>query len=270
LTVSSKRSGVANPILVKASASLGLLTLALTGCAAESSEWGQPEPIDVTGFQDVTAVLDSETESIQYPIDAYFLDDVSSMYLGPDRNYGLWGVENAQNFGYDYPTFASDIDEAESKNASLSSQAWDTRLDECYASEDLFPLLGQGHAGGGVEEITAPANRVIGDAFTLAREQPEWDTAVSEWRACLEQNGVVPNPDPENWTPELPSGAEQEYRAAAIDVNCKIETRLVARLADLESQYQAALIEKYQGPLNELVTQENELMVRVDEILSTG
>lgn len=281
--------------------SAALLLVITTGCTSSPDEVSVPTDIDISKFSAVEAELNPATEQIVMPIDKYFLADDEIQRVGvanamliascmeeagfkfhtpekqeasqpsPDRVYGIWNREAAEVYGYTIPGLANsasvDLEALNSAEAELSS-GWDPAFEGCAATTELLPLLGKDYMDDSAQEITGPATKIASDAYVLASATDAWASAHADWSACLSESGLKPPTEVTDVLPEVPEALEEQIRAAVIDVDCKEETNYIHRVADLEAQYQAALIEGQTTALNGVSERVADIRVRVDEIIT--
>ncbi len=167
------------------------------------------------------------------------------------RNYGLWSVERAQQYGSDFPR--PELTEPTQKENEVYA-ACRTEVEETVRSFQ-----------GDHDYLTNPslADRLDDEAYAAAIADPEWNSARDKWRECITARGLTPDGD--SWgseqaaeisrkqveqgiTPEL---KQEDIRVAVIEAECNQSTNLTQTLANIEASYQAPLIRKNDAALQQ-------------------
>lgn len=279
--------------------------LPLAACSAvlpSGDRSGPPTDLDISEYSDVGAVLDRSAESIVYPIDAFFISrvdlgrvgratdllwddcmreggrsyppasfDLMQSVVTPDTPFGIWNPDSAARFGYELDPSLDDEIEAAAAALRAASQAdpgWDAAFDACLESVDRVPELGRDFAWE-TPQISELPQSIRDDATSLAMADERWEPARRAWTDCLLERGLTLQTDVESpWAPQIPEDPEAAIRTAVLDVQCKEETDLVETLSGLESQYQAALIDRNRAALDEVAEKERAIVARADEIIA--
>ena len=92
----------------------------------------------------------------------------------------------------------------------------------------------------------------------------------ADWTACLKEAGLerVPRVDRYLIRGTSQEISEQNIQTALKDVECKTSVDFVARLAIIEAQYQAPVVEKYEYELAESRSEIDALIERAREYLA--
>lgn len=146
---------------------------------------------------------------------------------------------------------------------------WSPAFEACLDVAERLPEIGRDvYLGEELASFELPQS-VRSNASVLASASDEWERARRSWSDCLEAHGLRLQHDVESpWAPEIPEDPEASIRVALLDVGCKQETGLVETLSGLESQYQAALIDRNRAALDEVAEKERAIVARADEIIA--
>lgn len=98
----------------------------------------------------------------------------------------------------------------------------------------------------------------MNDASILAESDERWSVVDDEWYACIEEAGFVADRD--SMGPVIPDDAEGAIRAAVAEATCSQAVDRIQRLANIEAQYQAALIDEQQTALNESLAEQERIL----------
>jgi hypothetical protein len=272
------------------------------GCASQSGPPPAPD-LDLGPYADVHAVLDPATESIRTPMDAYFLDekalnridqannllfgeclrasgrsfppaevDLTALPPRPDTSFGIWSPERAARLGYGFDDSGDAPLEAANQASIARGDAdpgWGAATDACDESVERLPHLGRYSGSDAARAVAGPAYDVLHDAGMLSSADPRWEEARSEWIRCSEEHGLRFDPaEPHASGPEIPDDPEAAIRTAVVDVQCKVDTRLIEKLTSLRSQYEAALIDRHRTELDEVAEKEREVLERADAVIA--
>lgn len=261
-----------------------LVIAVLSGCGAatgtEGSDAGEPTVVDGV------AELDPAIEQISTPIDQYGLSTLDSRIIDyatllgkrnclkdrglsfevvkpfdsfddppggnvekggtPNRRWGLWSVESAAKWGYDFPPPNAAQKELQRVNAIAVPVEQQTAYDECF---EYAVRTG----GVGVGKLFGPNGDTISYRALLHTDAMDTDAgkkAYADWEACLDRQGL--SPDPKN--PFSPAGlstmnTEEQINTAILDATCKQDTEMVQRLADIDSAYEQQFIDENEAAL---------------------
>ena len=262
---------------VGAAASLGACAATVSPSGSGSGHGSSDTGSQVSAVN-VTADVDPKTGSIVLPIDRFFLSeselaDIESAHglamgsctaahgynygstkvipeIGGQRNYGVWVMTNAEQFGYEVP--ASPAKQAALQRNSDPSQApTDAQLSiikACAHTPDAQAL----------EETSVRASSLFGDATTglgdKALASAKARQVIGQWAACLTAKGLQRNLSggPFNIKGVTEGITESNIRIAVQDVQCKDQVDLVRRMATIDASFQAPVVKKYAAELTEL------------------
>lgn len=287
-----------SPVPVRRSAPLLLLVFAVlpvVGC----SPVGGKDPTDVPevsidDYQDVTASLDYRTGTVTLPLDPYRDDSpaitarvvaaleavrnrcMSDAGLRPpagsaateqpasveNRRYGVWSVQNASLYGFALPPEVQDA--AYAPDMTSMGVEYNRILDQCTetarsALSDEFAYLDEPDLDWRLRDRA--------EALTLASEQGA--AAVTLWRTCTEDAGVVL--DPESGFPSeqyARQSKEAEIHVAVTYAQCGVDTGAVQTLFDIQAKYEAAFVDAYEAALAEQVSRRDEVLASLDATAS--
>lgn len=246
----------------------GVLVVTLVACGA-----------DAPNVPDATAILDREAQTITLPLTEYSLSEQETQTVQhanaliaqdcmadkafpyppateinwqrearvTDRRYGVWNLDSVAKYGYDVPADDSRSPELNPEPAAVTVDGYDEALLDCIENiqDDLI------HEYIAYNADSSIADRGLFESETLAKADPEWTQARQDWTDCLAESKVTLATQ-DGWVPVLPDSKSAQIEIAIIDVECKTETNLVQRLADIEATYQAAFEVEHQEQLNEL------------------
>lgn len=278
-----------------AAAAASLFVLSLSACAApaeiSAQAGGRFGSVDVSQFSDVRATVDTEHHEIAFPIDAYLMTSedadlvdrafqveyaacmssegaaytiptgkLSERMTLPERRYGLWGLEAAAAYGYALSPGTVPVKPRTDTNTTSNAAEICSRI-------SYLPLVTRGSmAGDGQDSETFLAADIISAAYILAQADQRWAVADDDWEVCLDGAGYAV--DPNNPGPVVPADPEGALRAAVAEASCSQSTGRVQRLADIEAQYQTALIEQQQSALNNSLTKHREILDQARDIVA--
>lgn len=259
----------------------------LSACSAGGSPNGQGVASAVSAVN-VTADVDPKSGGIVLPLDRFFLShaelaDIDSAHglamstctatrgydygptkvipeIGGQRNYGVWVMANAEQFGYELP--ASPAKQAAlARNADPSRALTDAQLEiikACAQTPDALAL----------EEISIQVHFPLGDATTglhdKAMASDPAKQVIAEWADCLAAKGIQRDESggPFNIKGVTPGITESNIRIAVQDVQCKDKVDLVRQMATIEASFQAPVVQKYAAELTDLRAQYDKLLTR--------
>lgn len=263
-------------LLVAAAVTSAILTA--TACA--------PDPVEPD--TSASAFLDRDTMDVVLPLDEYRLSPADDRLIteamqtairtcvqshgvnglkptpngseAEERPYGLWNSERAAEYGYDFPRPDNDVPTPPGGWSDESDPDFNRAYESCH--EELEPTLASFVPP---ERERTTAMDLRDDAYNLASDTPEWTAARDEWKRCIADQGLTPREEETAWSSQQAfdilkepatgnsddAGKQEEIRIAVIEARCNESTRLTQRLADIEAQYQAALIAGHEATLNE-------------------
>lgn len=252
----------------------------LSGCT------GTNAATDQVVIQDRSArvQLDYETSQIAFPIEQYQISDSDWAIVSQarelilnqcmvkkgftpdpdhpasnfeDRNFGIWNVERARQYGFSIPGLETTTD-----NLSPKGPGWGDARDMCVQQE-----------ADGLAQVSPPdptvnpnmADEIQHQSLALASKDPAWTNAREEWWTCLRSRGLEPRTGDQEWSSKqaldiairaseeaaTPATRQEGIRVATLEAECNQETRLTQRLGDIQASYQLPLIQKNQAALNE-------------------
>jgi len=230
----------------------------LTGCAAPN----------IDKFSGVTARLDTETSAIGYPLDDYVLvgreaqkieqanELLSSRCVAkfgftapitnwaehldiPNRQYGIWTMKQAINWGYALPINSTMEQEKVTFSAAIDKIS-DEIFRECYSKLETLPSM-RPHSSR--PDQPSIVDRGYIDAWNQAKGNAEWRAIGEKWVACIAQQHLKPSSGDGLMPQFSQNDLEVQMKIALIDVGCKVSLGTVQQSADIESRYQAAYIE---------------------------
>ncbi|HEX4057669.1 MAG TPA: hypothetical protein VHX87_05065 [Galbitalea sp.] len=269
----------------------GAIVAGASGCASSS----QP---DISQFSNVRAQLDSSNETITFPLDQYFMTfdeerevehanqilidgcmrkyglsdpvadaDWQETSVPPNRKYGIWSLSSAEKYGYGEPE--DPVAERTDKILQAQSQAWANIWTKCGDRTKLLPVMIENILSGPGVKQTKVGTTVGLEASDAASNNPKWAAARADWWKCLRSHGLVPRTGQGEWGPVLPTAETAQIRVAVQDVECKLKTNLVQKLADLESQYQAAYAQPQQAALVQQGKLKDKAVAEAKKIIAT-
>lgn len=252
----------------------------LSGCVMNNSAANQSVVPDTSAH----VQLDYETSQIVFPIEQYQISDpdwsivtqareivLDKCMVGmgfaseperptpvsEDRNFGLWNVERARQYGFSIPGLETKPDDP-----ALKPPGWGEARETCVKQE-----------AGKLADVSPPdpsTNPNIADiiqhqSLALASKDPAWADAREEWWACLRSRGLEPRTGEQDWSSKqaldlairsssndsASTTNEEGIRIATLEADCNAETRMAQRLGDIQAGYQLPLIAKNQAALNE-------------------
>lgn len=185
-----------------------------------------------------------------------------SMPTPPDRRYGLWSSSDAENNGYELPDSPESTQLAALED-ELGNDWWEA-FESCLSEIEQFPIMGFNSA-----PDMSPVDTGMNESYAGLLASSEYASIRQEWEDCVTSEGVTPDSGAGALVPEFPSSGEEQFRIAAIDVNCKESLGSVQKLADLEAQAQMAYIDEHEGQLTEYRDQVESVLVAAREVLAT-
>ncbi|PPF41863.1 hypothetical protein C5B85_18250 [Pseudoclavibacter sp. AY1F1] len=282
----------------KGGALLGVaLAAILTGCSQTNNQPGAApdiESIDLSAYADVKATVSYENYTVVYPIDAYYMsvedgDVIATAYYlqfeacmkehGANytipsylpsnaeigfRRYGIWNSEEAASFGYGLPPAAPEDD---GPLAQLSEKDLLVADQDCAGIEYLTYVEAGAVPSDGSDAALFIAPGIGRTAYEMAQKDPRWASVDSEYYECVEDAGYTI--DESAMGPTIPEDQEGAIRAALLAASCSKDVDRVQRLADIEAQFQAALIDQQQAALNESLEQQKLIVEKARGIVES-
>lgn len=242
--------------------------------------------------EDSGAVLDVERQQIIFPIESYVISGTNSRLverantarvseclekagfgypessrdwqnepLTHDRLFGPWNLQWVSQHGYDYPPSDETI-RIEEEN-DLQPEGFNVAVLKCTDATELLPL----HT---VTDGVSLASLGYAQSYMEAQSDAEWLAATEEWKQCLRAAGFGIGDEPDSWVPNFPATVEGEIRAAIADVECKQETGLVQRLADIMAARQHDFIAENEAALEALKVESQDVVEQARSELNEG
>jgi hypothetical protein len=183
--------------------------------------------------------------------------------------YGLVSSEHAATFGYQQPPEPPEMEalqafQAEERTASVSSA-----LTDCFLQ--VADELGYSDPIG--DEAFQLAQELAFGMARLAMEEEDVQTAVAEWRSCMElRHAPTIAADPyllltAHVAETDGTVSSNEIETALIDVDCKIETRLIETWALSDARLQVDAIARHRTELEAARTYQLELIAEASKAL---
>jgi len=158
--------------------------------------------------------------------------DWSPYLLEEDRTYGLWSVPYASRFGFD-----------------LATDTGPRTLDTLPLGVDFnkaYPVCMEEAKSSMTDELTFAQGpdidwRIRTEAQSRASASDAGEAAHADWEACMEEAGLVLDPDDGRPSEQYSAqGEESEIGAAVTEARCAQTTGAVQTLYDLQAKYEAA------------------------------
>lgn len=275
---------------------LVLGVLALTSCATATleSKGSVPSlaPVSIADYSKVTAKLDFAHAIATTPIDEItvqapafntkifhaidirtdqcmvkrgFQEIAPKMDWTPypeeeDRGYGAWGVENASKYGLD---MAPDRGPRDFDTVPLGVE-YNKAYAPCMesAKEGLMSILSFTDA----PNIDA---RIIMQAHEMTRTSAAGKKAIASWRTCMEDRGLVLDPDDGFPSAQYKAqGKESEIKATVTEATCGVETGAVQTLYDIQARYEQAYIDSQAAQIQAFKKKRDQIEHELDEIIA--
>ncbi|MFP3578742.1 hypothetical protein SB659_04040 [Arthrobacter sp. SIMBA_036] len=238
-----------------------LVATLLTGCGL-----GSAQPDAAITPTKASALLRSDIESIEYPLDKYsvstqelnLIERAGSIRIqqcmsqngqpvdlmatfkdrtsAAERPYGIWLMASAEQFGYGRAEENLGVPELETKTPEFNHQ-WDSCLSKAFPSTSY---------GADRNALTV---QLAGKAKVAAGKDPQTKGLIEQWKSCVQAHGgTFDGSDP--WSPvEAHGDKETAIRVAVADVQCKVDLNFVQQMADIEASYQETLIKENEAGL---------------------
>jgi hypothetical protein len=268
----------------------------LTGCTAEKkpSTNSQPSlpPVNIDKFGAVTAKLDFAHAIAETPLDAIKMQSPEidlklfratairadecmtkrnlsavaskmdwSPYLGrEDRRYGLWSVDYASKYGVGLAPDAG-IREFDTLPFGV---IFNNAYNDCSesAKDSLRSLF----------EIWQAPNidyRIETESQSRALTSTAGKRALAKWRACMEGEGIVLNPDDSRPSAQYQKRSkEAEIRVSVIEAKCGVETGAVQALYDTQARYEAAYLDAQAAQVKAFVAKRDKVERELDDVIA--
>lgn len=264
---------------------LTVLALLAGGCSSTSESAPSRQPAELERDRSVRARLDRSTGSIRLPVDDYYLGQTevqliaearnslmgrclreqgyeytldSNASIDPivdDRTYGFWVREFVEEYGVEGPIF----EPMPSIEPGPEAQAWSSCGEETPAELDFTAL----QFGSGYPIFL----KLVPMAYRAAEADPEWQQILSDFHACLADEGLAPSEGLPFSVDTAGSDDKETIRRLLLDVDCKDQLDFIQRITDILAQYQAPLLEQHAAELAEPQQRRNEMIAYAEAIL---
>ena len=247
--------------------------IGLTACSADAVTDGPPATsddlpaVDIAAFDDTSARLDFDHAIPTLPLDDLSLSspifvskvlhalavaadscmtdqgyeavadriDWSPYLLEEDRTYGLWSIPYASRSGFDLA-------------ADTGPRTFDT-LPLGIEFNKAYPVCMEEAKSSMTDELTFAQGpdidwRIRTEAQSRASASDAGEAAQADWQTCMEDAGLVLDPDDGRPSEQYSAqGKESEIGAAVTEARCAQTTGAVQVLYDLQAKYEAAYMD---------------------------
>ncbi len=203
-----------------------------------------------------------------------------------DLRYGLASADVAGEFGYafvlpeipQYPSVPAEDLENPDFVLALDGAENEQLTDTLTLPEGKFTYVAEaGCRGEAIKAVHGSreafleflkaynrAESLGNESLAELRKSPEYQSIVSEWKACMAQAGYEDAEDPADI--DIALGTEQESVDQAIeDVRCKDSVDFVQRASSIESVWQELERDRFLSDLETLSSTEDRLFGQIDE-----
>lgn len=275
-----------------------LLLVLLTGCSNQSED-RDPTPesledVSIEKYSEVTAVLDFGNGQARLPLDRFSVNspevvtralhaiavrtdrcmtkrgfpevassvDWSEFRPIEDRRYGVWSSALAEKFGFDVDPDAGPRTVDMVRFGVDYNKALPSCTDEAKSSlKPQFDFLESPNIGF--------QTRSRSQDLVLASR--EGKAALADWRACMESQGIVLDPDDGRPSPNYKEqGKAAEVKAAVTEAGCADSSNAIQRLYDLQARYESAYLDAYGAQFASLDDKRSEMLTALDRVISGG
>lgn len=164
-----------------------------------------------------------------------------------DRTFGVWNAQWAARYGFGSPP------DSDLKSELLAVGEGFTEA-EYQIFLDCVDQVAAEHPELDIEDRESPSDPAyIGRVLSLetARARNDYQAVVAEWQQCVESVGLTVRKDEPLTISKGALGTEEQLITAAVaDVNCKDQTELVQRLANIVGAVQIAYIDDNRAALD--------------------
>lgn len=276
-----------------------LSIVAAVGLAACSSEPSPPATtsddlpaVDIDGYQGTAARLDFEHAIPSLPLDELSLSspayvskvlhalavraddcmteqgydavaerlDWSPYVMEEDRTYGLWSVPYASRFGVGLAT-------------GTGPRTLDT-LPLGVEFNKAYPVCMEKAKTSMTDQLTFSQGpnvdwRIRTEAQGRARASDAGQKARADWEACMEQAGLVLDPDDGRPSAQYAAqGKESEIDAAVTEAECASSTGAVQTLYDTQARYEAAYMDEQAAQIQAFAEERKEVETFFDDVIA--
>lgn len=196
----------------------------------------------VTASNAQTAEINTCVKAHGLPLDPFPLDDPAA--TSPNHLYGVWTEDFAKKYGY-YPGEASKGQQTLSRHSlqlEKFTTAQKTQLSDCERTSSAKNTLMA------MTDSLALPEELSGRASDAARQDADYKAAVKEWQSCMSGRGYKTGEDLQVQGVNT-DDKQTQIRTAVVEVECKNQTKLVQRLADIQASYEATLIAENEAAL---------------------
>lgn len=239
------------------------------------------EELDTAAFADVTAQLDEKAEAITTPLSTYYMSGREIMAISHandlamqgcmagygepypeaqlpwdlepvafDREYGVWSVSRAAEWGRSVPRTERDIAAEAISPAATSTPEWLQAQDSCLQATEFFDAI---HTYGSTEEIMSSSMAIVyagsQAAGIYAGRTPAYVEYGRALAKCYAEHGLTTSDETGPWGVVTPNDPEAATTVIVQDAKCHQETGAVQGMYDLRAQYEAAYIEAHESEL---------------------
>ena len=292
-------------------ASIAFLALGLTGCGAQEEALTAPTRSQTGSGLDVSPGLDRQSGAIIFPHERFTLSlkeqDILNAALtysmrecvtsqgisyspvsgGWDPIYdasnyfGVWTTTMAERFAFVNPMTQADmrangvtINGVPIPDSTAPPPAWASNnfnSDEALTAIDGCLTLPESARFDSLQFTPGPWAAEFGNVSDRAPQTQEWKDAVGEYRQCLLDKGIEPDPEGELGVVGQNSGTiDAEQISLALEVvACKDQVKLVERLAGQIAAFQAPIIDEYATDLVAYRAQLDAVVAEAREYLAT-
>jgi hypothetical protein len=177
---------------------------------------------------------------------------------GSDRLFGVWDLDEAQQYGYAVPPSGGSSGGAVDPDVDLA--VWE----ECNHSDAVRALSPE--VEGSVE--LAAALRTADEAAEASESSR---SAVADWTACLAEHGLEPAGGDTGYTVAGYSTSRWDMTSRALavtDVQCKTEVDFVQRMADARAAAMAPVLVQFRDELESRLAFQREVVARAQAYLA--
>lgn len=269
----------------------------VTGCSAplaNGEDAADLGTVSIEAYGDLTAVLDFEAGTARLPLDEVAIDspvvyarDFQALWVmidhcmvergfspvsetvdwvaeagREDRTFGLWSVARASEYGPDLPpggksTLVDTLSFGGEYNAELPACIDSAKQEKAEQLSTVLPVDSPGAIG----------RQIWSAAYQATLSSDGGKKAVARRVACLEDQGIVVNPDSGGPSSEYFVDQRTAITTAVAEAECNVETGAVQELYNVMARYQQAYMDQREAQIVELAAQRAELLRELDAII---
>ena len=290
---------------------IALLALGLTGCGVQEEALSAPTRSQTDSGLSVSPGLDRQSGAIIFPHERFGLSLEEENILSAALSYslsacvapkgipfapysggwdpiydasnyfGVWTTTMAERFAFVKPMTQADmrangvtINGVPVPDSTEPPPAWksnDLSTDEAQAAIDECLALPESARFDSLQFARGPWAAELATTSELASQTQEWKDALGEYRQCLIDKGIEPDPDDKLAVVGQDSSTiDAEQISLALEVvACKDQVKLVERLAGQIAAFQAPIIDEYATDLVAYRAQLDEVVAEAREYLAT-